>query len=210
MNLEPRPMSARLQKRGRSSLGVSLVETLVVMAILSLLAALSLMGIQHTRAAARRTSCQSNLHQLSIALRTFVHLKKRLPNPPLTGTVGGWTIELMPFLEDTLLAEALIANPSLAPGTMSPLLRQRPAILTCPAAYDGDSTVEGVPASHYLFIPPENRRLLLKKGCTFIDVPTDCRSPWATGLEPSSLSPVNQDSQGPHSGDANSEYVRES
>lgn len=182
--------------------GVSLIETLVVMAIIAVLVALSLVAVQYSREAARRASCQSNLHQLGVAMQTFVELKKRVPNPAPMGELGGWPIELMPFFEETQLGDQLVASPSLSPGSFSPLVRVRPAILSCPSGFEGDSDVSGIPAAHYTFDPPQvrnrpRRRDRWKLG----DVSTDCRVPWPAG--PERLPTVRN---GPHSGGFNSVY----
>lgn len=170
---------------------------------------LSLVAVQSSRGAARRASCNSNLHQISVAMRTFAQLHKRAPNPPSPGQVSGWTIDLLPFLEESNLAEMLRANPSLDPNQLSPLVRRRPTIFTCPAAYEGDSEVKGVPAAHYVFFPPANRRLVLQQGCKVTDVPLDCRLPWAAGTEFSALPPVTDQTTGPRMGDINEVYIRE-
>lgn len=51
--------------------GFTLVELLVVMAIIALLVALLLPAIQSTRESARRTECLNNLHNLEIALHDY-------------------------------------------------------------------------------------------------------------------------------------------
>jgi Tfp pilus assembly protein FimT len=56
-----------LRLLGRSSAGLTLVETLIVLASFSLLVQLMLPAIQGSREAARRTQCLQNLRQLSIA-----------------------------------------------------------------------------------------------------------------------------------------------
>ncbi len=192
--------------RSRRSAGVSLLELLIVLAIIAVLMALTLVAVQHSRTAARRRICQTNLQQISLALRTFVELKHRFPDPAPKGSAGGWSIELLPFLEETNLHDRLMANPSLSPGRGSPLLGQRPAVFSCPSGYEDDSEVEGIPAAQYTFVPPVNRaRLGRTFHCQVGDLPTDSRLPWAVGPEVASL---DNSANGPHSGEFNVEYIR--
>ncbi len=180
----------------RGAAGATLVELLVALAIVALLFALLLVAVQHSRAAARRARCQSNLHQLSQAMRMFVEVKKRLPHEAPSGEIGGWPIELLPFLEEQSLAQQLAGNTSLSPGHFSSLLRQRPAIFTCPSGYEGDSTILGVPAAHYA-LAPVTRRSGKFLDWTISDVALDCRIPWAAGPE------LERGQQGPHEGGFN-------
>jgi prepilin-type N-terminal cleavage/methylation domain-containing protein len=59
--------------------GFTLVELLVVIAIIGILVALLLPAIQAAREAARRMSCQNNLHNLAIAVLNYENAKKALP-----------------------------------------------------------------------------------------------------------------------------------
>ena len=57
----------------------TLVELLVVIAIIGILVALLLPAIQAAREAARRMSCQSNLHNLALAVLDYENARKGLP-----------------------------------------------------------------------------------------------------------------------------------
>ena len=130
--------------------GLTLIEMFVVMFIILGLIALLLPAVQHAREASRRMVCQNNLHQMGLAFRLYAESYNSWPGPAPPNSVGGWSIQILPFLEQKPLAESLAANPSLDPRTISPLTRQRPAIFTCPSAMNGESTIPMVPVAQYV------------------------------------------------------------
>lgn len=81
--------------------GFSLVELLVVVAIIGVVAALLLPAIQSAREAARRSSCGNNLRQIALAALNHESARKTLPVGASSGTPFGpsWWVEMLPFLE---------------------------------------------------------------------------------------------------------------
>src|SRR5438445_11061328 len=87
-------------------LAFTLVELLVVIAIIGVLVALLLPAVQTAREASRRSSCQNNLKQLSLAMLNYESTNNVLP-----GGVGRygccwgtWQVRVLPFLEQGALA----------------------------------------------------------------------------------------------------------
>src|SRR4051812_20626313 len=92
----------------------TLVEMLVVIAVIGLLVALLLPAVQSARESARRAQCSNNLRQIGIAMLNFHDSKQHFPaayvshaggemGPPSeeTGDAGpGWTclFEILPYL----------------------------------------------------------------------------------------------------------------
>jgi type II secretory pathway pseudopilin PulG len=178
---------------------VTLVETLVVLSIIAILLCLLLPAVQYSRQLARRASCQSNLHQLAIALKHFIEVRKKLPDPAADGAIGGWAIAILPFMEDTNLADGLAGNPPLDPAAPLTLARQRPFIMTCPSGGDGDSSVLTIPASHYsaTFVRHVNPD---KAHWEIGELPINCRISWVVSPE---MSFSGSSDAAPHSGGYN-------
>jgi len=107
-------------------LGFTLIELLVVIAILGLLAAILFPVFAHVRENGRRTVCQSNLHQLELAMQMYAHdsddtlpsgshrggtTTVAIPQDGPGGTGMGWAGEVYPYVKAT----AAFACPDDAP-----------------------------------------------------------------------------------------------
>jgi prepilin-type N-terminal cleavage/methylation domain-containing protein/prepilin-type processing-associated H-X9-DG protein len=99
----------------------SLIELLVVLAIISILVALILPAVQQARGAARRTQCLSNLKQFGLALHNYHDVHNGLPPgysaPSIDSDDGvswlfmetsfGWGVHILPYLEQGTLYDKL-------------------------------------------------------------------------------------------------------
>lgn len=88
----------------------TLVEVLVVIAIVGILVAILLPAIQGAREASRRTSCQNNLRQLGLAVQNYASARRHYPpsaefpvGAAISGNNGSWSIHgrILPYLEES-------------------------------------------------------------------------------------------------------------
>jgi prepilin-type N-terminal cleavage/methylation domain-containing protein len=168
--------------------GVTLLELIVVLAIIAGLLALLLPAVQRAREAARDSVCCNNLYQMRIAMNHLWEARKKLPDPAPANRVGGWAIAVLPFLEEQVLGENLANNPTVQ--SVASVAQRRPMFFTCPSAWEGDSSIATIPASHYGFQKSEGKWFQLS------DVPLTLRTPWVQ-------SPVGVSTPkgaGPHTG----------
>jgi prepilin-type N-terminal cleavage/methylation domain-containing protein/prepilin-type processing-associated H-X9-DG protein len=129
--------------------GFTLVELLVVMAIVGLFASLALPAIQSTRETARRMTCQSNLRNHALAINEFELVKRFLPpgRDRRKDVDWAWSFQILPMLEQAELF--LGADQSLRwDATKNQIVVDRAlAIFRCPSAvknFAGDCDFAGL------------------------------------------------------------------
>ena len=140
--------------RGKRS-AFTLVELLVVIAIIGILIALLLPAVQAAREAARRTQCENNLKQWSLAMHNHLDAKKRLPYGSQAHAAGStttpprqtWVINIWPFLEEKGLSDKYnlsldwFVAPNSIDGSLAGLTGQYVAGYDCPSdAVGNDQT----------------------------------------------------------------------
>lgn len=79
--------------------GFTLVELLVVTAIIGLLVALLLPAVQSAREAGRRVSCQSHVRQVALALHGYHDVMAVFPPSTLVKPRHSWAAMMLPFME---------------------------------------------------------------------------------------------------------------
>ncbi|MCC9599797.1 DUF1559 domain-containing protein [Stieleria sp. JC731] len=103
-------------RRFRAVSGFTLVELLVVMAIIGILVSLLLPAVQFAREAARQASCRNNQHQIGVALHNYHTIHRSLPigclewrawGQPATRKNLAWSAMLLGCLGEQTLYDAV-------------------------------------------------------------------------------------------------------
>lgn len=90
----------------RRQRGFTLVELLVVMAIITLLVGLLVPAVQKAREAASRISCGNNLKQIGLALHSYESVNKKLPPSRVSDLHATWAVLILPYMEqDTIFKQ---------------------------------------------------------------------------------------------------------
>ena len=111
--------------------GLTLVETTVVIAIISIIVSLTLVGVQSVRESARRVQCQNNLHQLGIAITNFSQSSRAFPSLLANrGSKGDAAFEQSAFVAILPELEATVIKND--PNHFEQ--RPPPPILRCPSS----------------------------------------------------------------------------
>lgn len=101
----------------KARVGVTLIEVIVVVAVIGLLMGLLVPAIQNVRAASDRMMCISNMRQIGIGLHSYHNDYKHLPPRAVDSRrksdenrLLGWMVLILPYIDDSrLFSDSLMA-----------------------------------------------------------------------------------------------------
>lgn len=121
--------------------GFTLVELLVVLAIIGILVSLLIPAVQYARESARRTACKNNLRQIGIGLRGYEAAHRRWPpgkkwsgprNKPVRFSLA-WSSFLLEYLEESAIHNAMNFTVDFTDPINLPATTQIVPVYLCPS-----------------------------------------------------------------------------
>ena len=170
---------------------VTLVEMLVVIAIIGLLLAMFFPAINSVRERAQETVCKNNVRQFGLAFTMYFQARKKLPPTSRPRYAEGWTIELLPFMEQANKRKAFSSNSLLV--NIDEEEAKQPPTFRCPTRSASEDSLPGIiPPAHYVIMTNQERKI-----CIIGDAPLDLVEPWLNSPE---LFSRQKGRPGPHQG----------
>ena len=158
-----------------------MVELVVVLGIIAVMLGIFLPASFRVREAARETVCKNNLRQLNLGLLQQLDAGGLPPSNP-ENNVGGWAIELLPFLEQTNLESAIASNVPL--NQLDPKFHERPRVYECPTQLNNRPVSEGaIESTHYILIAPPVFGNKKRDSFNIAEAPMTLELPWAASPE---------------------------
>lgn len=125
---------------GRSRTAFSMVELVVVVAIISVLLAITIPAITQARQSARKAQCLNNLRNIAFALTQFDHVNHRLPaSGSFQHDVSlyphphhSWAVSILPFIEQANVYKQWHADKPITDPANRPFTQAHIPVYTCP------------------------------------------------------------------------------
>ena len=137
-------------------IGLTLVETLVVIGVIGILLAILIPAVQYARESARRTTCQNNMRQLTLGILSHESAHSALPdlyngtflkqprNPLDEFHFHSWRTAILPQLEQSPLYDRIDHSLRATDPANQTSVNTKMAIFLCPSSSNPTSVVPDV------------------------------------------------------------------
>ncbi len=135
--------------RSNSARGLTLIEVLVVISIISILILILIPAVQTAREAARQTTCRSNLRQIGLGLSMYEGAHRCLPrgrfktydprylgpDPPCGTTLfdKSFQVQILPYLDQSALYNSINQSASILANENTTVLSVVVSVYACPS-----------------------------------------------------------------------------
>lgn len=136
--------------------GVTLIETLVVMGVIGILLAILIPAVQYAREVARKSTCENNMHQLVPAIHNYESAHASLPSL-YNGTFlqqprnaldefhfHSWRTAILPQLEQSSLCERIDFSLPATDAANQTNLNTTVATFVCPSTTNQNAVVPDI------------------------------------------------------------------
>jgi type II secretory pathway pseudopilin PulG len=174
---------------------LTLIEAIVIIAVIGLIIALLLPLKRTAREPARRNSCLNNLKQIQLGLLNYQSVHGEFPPAYTTDADGkplhSWRTLILPFTEQTALFKSIDLTKPWDDPANAKALAAMPEFYRCPSRPDEENnrtTYLAVVTPTSVFRPTKPRKLgemkaIPSRKLTVIDVDCDHAVPWMAPLD---------------------------
>lgn len=136
--------------------GITLIETLVVIGIIGILLFISLPAVQYVRETARRTTCENNLRQLTLAILNHESAHSALPDlyngtflehpryAPDEFHYHSWRTAILPSLEQSTLYDRIDFTSAATAAANQSIANTRLPVYVCPSTSNPTAIVPDI------------------------------------------------------------------